>query len=205
MNLTEIIREISNRERVFKAITAITGGLYGTDSVVMTNTGSGYTANFSVTFSNGGTGTAVVEDGEVVSVAVLTRGSAVAGAVTIDFSAGDGADAAGTVIVTPLTLDAVATVGTPKTKRFAMIDVGGTTYLYSLRNVTTAESSPDVVRPDDYAASTNEQVWILQARFKDGAPMVKNINGGATPWHTIGCRNLDDATPSLFASDSGIA
>ena len=30
---------------------------------------------------------------------------------------------------------------------------------YALAAGTDAESSPDVIRPDDYAASTNEKVW----------------------------------------------
>ena len=32
---------------------------------------------------------------------------------------------------------------------------------YQLTTGTTAESSPSVIRPDDYAPSTNEKVWIL--------------------------------------------
>ena len=31
---------------------------------------------------------------------------------------------------------------------------------FQLTSATTAESSPDVIRPDDYASSTNEKVWL---------------------------------------------
>lgn len=34
--------------------------------------------------------------------------------------------------------------------------------VYELVAATTAESSPDVIRPGDYAASTNEKVWLLR-------------------------------------------
>jgi hypothetical protein len=32
-------------------------------------------------------------------------------------------------------------------------------YFYQLADGTDAESSPDVIRPDDFALSTNEKVW----------------------------------------------
>ncbi len=35
-------------------------------------------------------------------------------------------------------------------------------YHYELVSGTTAESSPDVIRPDDYASTTNEYVWKLR-------------------------------------------
>lgn len=34
--------------------------------------------------------------------------------------------------------------------------------IYELTNETTAESSPTVIRPNDYAATTNEKVWRLR-------------------------------------------
>ena len=34
---------------------------------------------------------------------------------------------------------------------------------YILTAGTTAESAPDVIRPDDYAATTNEKIWVLQS------------------------------------------
>lgn len=33
---------------------------------------------------------------------------------------------------------------------------------YELREGTDAESLPDIVRPDDYAGSTNERIWVLE-------------------------------------------
>lgn len=42
---------------------------------------------------------------------------------------------------------------------------GNVLRVYELVSGTDAESSPDVVRPDDYAASTNEKVWKLAGNF----------------------------------------
>lgn len=202
MNLTEIIRDLSDRIRVFKAINALAGGLYGVDSVAITAPGTGYTIDFAVTFSNGGTGTANVEDGEVVGVTILTRGSAVAGAVTVDWTAGAGTGAAGTTILFALTLDSVPTFGSLD-PWVAMIDVAGSVFIYSLASGTDAEASPMVIRPDDYAGTTNEKVWKLQARFKDGSPLIRNDDSGL--WHYMGVLNEDDGTPAPYVSDSGIA
>jgi hypothetical protein len=41
----------------------------------------------------------------------------------------------------------------------AMYVNGTNVSLYALFAGTDAESSPNVIRPDDYAASTNEKVW----------------------------------------------
>ena len=41
------------------------------------------------------------------------------------------------------------------------ITVSSTLYFYKLNSGTTAESSPDVIRPDDYATTTNEKYWSL--------------------------------------------
>jgi len=61
--------------------------------------------------------------------------------------------------------DAIPTVAVTVGKLFAFSDqdsAPATVRLYLLVAGTDAESSPDVIRPDDYAASTNEKVWKLQ-------------------------------------------
>lgn len=41
------------------------------------------------------------------------------------------------------------------------LTVGNDLRIYELQSGTTAESSPETIRPDDYAASTNEKIWTL--------------------------------------------
>ena len=52
---------------------------------------------------------------------------------------------------------------TVPTDALVAIELGGDIFFYELVAGTDAESLPDVVRPDDYAASTNERVWLLRA------------------------------------------
>lgn len=57
-------------------------------------------------------------------------------------------------------LDGIATVD-EAVGRVQAVVIPNATYLYKLTAGTTAESSPTTIRPDDYAASTNEKVWAL--------------------------------------------
>jgi hypothetical protein len=45
------------------------------------------------------------------------------------------------------------------------IDVSNELYVYELESGTDAESSPEIIRPNDYAASTNEKIWKLKTVF----------------------------------------
>jgi hypothetical protein len=61
-------------------------------------------------------------------------------------------------------LDAVPTVAVTVGKVIGIIDADASPdalRVYRLEAGTTAESSPDVIRPDDYATTTNEKVWKL--------------------------------------------
>lgn len=49
------------------------------------------------------------------------------------------------------------------TNSLVAFDISGVLYFYRLESGTDAESSPDVIRPDDYASTTNERVWKLQS------------------------------------------
>ena len=40
-----------------------------------------------------------------------------------------------------------------------MVVVADEVYFFQLQAGTDAESSPDTIRPDDYATTTNERVW----------------------------------------------
>ena len=55
-------------------------------------------------------------------------------------------------------LDGIATVSATVGWLVAL-DVSNVLSLYRLESGTDAESSPDIIRPDDYAATTNEKIW----------------------------------------------
>ena len=67
-------------------------------------------------------------------------------------------------------LDGIITAGgAVATGVRADVTIGTLAYLYQLQAGTDAESSPSIIRPDDYAASTNERVWKLLTINVDGA------------------------------------
>lgn len=51
---------------------------------------------------------------------------------------------------------------------FVDADTSDQLRFYQLTSGTDAESAPDVIRPDDYAASTNEKVWKLRQSTSGG-------------------------------------
>lgn len=59
-------------------------------------------------------------------------------------------------------LDGIVTVGV-SAGQMVVIVVNSTLYVYQLTSGTTAESVPSVVRPDDYAGTTNEKIWVLKS------------------------------------------
>ena len=52
---------------------------------------------------------------------------------------------------------------TVPTDALVAIELGGDIFFYELVVGSSAESLPDVVRPDDFATTTNERVWLLRA------------------------------------------
>jgi len=52
--------------------------------------------------------------------------------------------------------------------------------LYRLVSGTDAESSPDVIRPDDYAGTTNEKVWKLQTISTNGFMTTETVAAFST-------------------------
>lgn len=55
-------------------------------------------------------------------------------------------------------LDGITTAGVT-VGAIQLVNLSGDVRLYALVSGTDAESSPDVIRPDDYATTTNEKVW----------------------------------------------
>lgn len=166
MKLTEILHQIGDRVRLPMRVTALTGGLKAVDAVIVTAAGSGYATAPTVGFSGGGgTGaaaTATVSAGQITAVTVTNAGSGYTSAPTVSFSGGGGSGGAATAQVLGTTLDGITTTGISITyPMFTMVLLSGQVNLYQLRSGTDAEASPYIIRPDDYASTTNEKVWEL--------------------------------------------
>lgn len=166
MKLTETIRQISNRTWLASRLVGLTGGTKGVDSVVITDGGTAYTTAPAVGFSGGGgsgaAGTAVVAGGAVISVTMTNPGTGYTSEPTVDFTGGGGSGAAGTAVMLALSLDAIPTTGINLlAPLFVFFQLAGNTNAYRLRAGTDAEAAPWIIRPDDYAGTTNEKVWEL--------------------------------------------
>ena len=92
---------------------------------------------------------------------------------------------------------------TVPTDALVAIELGGDIFFYELVAGTDAESLPDVVRPDDYAASTNERVWLLRA-VPSALPLHASTHedGGTDEINVAGLSGLlaDGQTPLTHAS-----
>jgi hypothetical protein len=73
---------------------------------------------------------------------------------------------------------------------------------YILTAGTTAESAPDVIRPDDYAATTNEKVWVLQS-YGAGSVAVGDITGLGTGVATALAINVGSAGAPVVLDGAG--
>lgn len=65
-------------------------------------------------------------------------------------------------------LDGIPTVGIDAGVKVELRHTSGADLAFLLINSTGAEVVPWVIRPDDYASSTNEKVWSLMSVSKDG-------------------------------------
>jgi len=178
--LSTLVRDIYNRTVLTKRVTALTGGNNAIEAVIMTNGGTGYTSAPTVGFTGGGgsaaAGTAVVADGVVVSVTMTNNGTGYSSAPTIGFTGGGGSSAAGTALLSAETLDAIPTTTQTAGLLQLSVVVGALLYHYDLLAGTDAESAPGVIRPDDYAASTNEKVWRLLGVYLNDTTILDAAN-----------------------------
>jgi photosystem II stability/assembly factor-like uncharacterized protein len=92
---------------------------------------------------------------------------------------------------------------TVPTDALVAIELGGDIFFYELVVGTDAESLPDVVRPDDFATTTNERVWLLRA-VPSALPLHASTHedGGADEISVAGLSGLlaDGQTPLTHAS-----
>lgn len=165
MKLTEIISQIGDRVRKAVRVTALTGGLNAVDAIIVT-AGVGLRDSADRKLCRGGgsgaAATATVSAGQVVSIAVTSAGSGYTSAPTISFTGGGGTGATATAQVLGTTLDAIVTTGLSISyPLLANVYLSSHVNVYRLRSGTDAESSPYIIRPDDYASTTNEKVWEL--------------------------------------------
>lgn len=167
MKLTDILQLTIRGQFYASYITALTGTSYLLNSAVVTNPGSGYASAPTVSFSGGGgTGAAaaaIIQNGSVIEITITNPGSGYTSAPSVSLSGG-GFDTAATAssTIVPVSLDGIPTssqavaptiivpvlIGSPKKINF-----------YYLRAGTDAESSPNIIRPNDYNGSTNQKVW----------------------------------------------
>lgn len=102
-------------------------------------------------------------------------------------------------------LDSLITLTQAVGKSIEILDTDATPATvrrYILTAGTTAESAPDVIRPDDYAATTNEKVWVLQS-YGAGSVAVGDITGLGTGVATALAVNVGSAGAPVVLDGAG--
>lgn len=178
--LSSIVRELFDRTLATKRVSALTGGTSNVDSIVVTAGGSAYTSAPTVAITGGGgsgaTATATVSNGVVVSITVTASGTGYTSTPSVGFSGGGGSGAAATALMSAECLDAIPTNAKAAGEYLFGVQVSNLVYFYDLQSGTDAESSPGVIRPDDYATTTNEKVWRLQGCYLAAATLLDGGN-----------------------------
>ena len=164
MKLTDIIHQIGDRVRLAARVTGLTGGTKLVESVTVATPGTGYTTTPTVGFTGGGgsgaAATAVVSGGQVIAILMTNFGTGYTSTPTVGFTGGGGTGAVATAVMVAEKLDAVPTTTISlASPLFAQFILSGKVNTYQLRAGTDGESSPAIIRPDDYAGTTNEKVW----------------------------------------------
>jgi hypothetical protein len=108
-------------------------------------------------------------------------------------------------------LDGYSTTGVTAGLVVTLIDANGGSPIhraYQLTAGTTAESSPTVIRPDDYATTTNEKIWKLVSSATDADSLAVAFNpdnytetGTTLAGHLEG---IDDKLAEVLDTRSGI-
>lgn len=177
MKFTDIVHRIGDRILSGLRVTSLTGGTKVVDAISVTAGGTGYTSAPTVGFTGGGgsgaAATATIANGKVISVTVTNAGSGYTSVPTVTFTGGAGSGAAATALILAAALDAITTTTLSLTPiPFVFLMLVNELSIYRLRAGTDAEVSPFIIRPDDYATTTNEKVWELVGtkRLRDVLP-----------------------------------
>jgi uncharacterized cupredoxin-like copper-binding protein len=162
--------------------------------VIITNGGSGYTSAPTVTFAapttgTTATGTAIVQNGQVVSVTITNPGSGYTAAPSVTFTGGGGTGAAGTANLVSALNFMASQYASPSAKTYFFV----TTNTTDLPNYATQKSVFAVV-PSPTAASQEFQAampfyqWLVNkpAAANQLAPMAYRFAFGVTPWVQAG-------------------
>jgi len=79
-----------------------------------------------------------------------------------------------------LRLDGIDTLSWPVGRKISC-RIAGVDYSYQLTAGTDAESSPEVIRPDDYNGSTNAKVWLLDVAAGGGGVSYGTVDPSSAP------------------------
>lgn len=95
-------------------------------------------------------------------------------------------------------IDGIATVSVPVGLWVAFDQTDAGLQVYRLRAGTDAESSPSIIRPDDYAASTNEKVWELMCPWSGSGGGVVLAVASVSASSNVTAASFNIGTGSLF-------
>ncbi len=95
---------------------------------------------------------------------------------------------------------ATTTISTSAPQTFVMFTIAGVLYVYRLDAGTDAESSPNIIRPDDYATTTNEKVWRMITALSPGT-----FTGFANPSASVGLTAVNGSATTAMRSDGAPA
>lgn len=108
-------------------------------------------------------------------------------------------------------LDGYITAGVTAGLVVGLVDANGGSPLfraYQLTAANTAESSPNVIRPDDYASTTNEKVWLLVSTATSADALAVSFDPDfytpALATLAAHLEGIDDVLGSVLTSRTGV-
>ncbi|HDR9048767.1 TPA: hypothetical protein QDA94_002998 [Burkholderia vietnamiensis] len=188
---------ISNNPGIFYGYLVPAAWDYSKDevgSVIVTNGGSGYTSEPTVTFSaptsgTTATGTAVIQNGKVVAVTITNPGSGYTPAPTLSFSGGGGTGAVATAnLASALNILAgLYSSPTGKTYFHVTTSVANLPNYAGLKSVIAFVPSP-LAPSTEFGAAAQFYQWLVNQPGASNklAPMGQRFLYGVTPWPAQG-------------------
>ena len=160
-------------------------------AVKVTNGGTGYGSNFTVTFTGAtstspASGTAVVQGGSVVSVSINVAGAGYLSTPTVDFSAGSGGGAAGIAYLAPSSASVLVSSAI-KPKFNSVLIFGSTPGIYTITNVSGSGST--------WTVSTNPLVYNVATSDTTSFFDASNLSSGSLALEYVGSGTTYNALP----------